>query len=313
MCVLIIKTGTTSQYKNFAVIVGYNEAETVTKDVIKINLLQPYEIKTQEQIPTKMAPEAIAAVYNNTMYVAGIGDNYSEIWKYNQTSGWLICASLVQGRRGQSAAFIDEVLYICGGFVVSNKLVLDSVEAYNAITCSNQCTTVGKLAHSVHQSGNCVSFKNSLFIFGGKDKHNKTLRNVQVYNTKENTCTLVLEPMPHPFSLMRAALWRTSVILVGCHSCFVFNIETGTWHERAQFKTGVVNFGLVLESGRLFVIGGGSWEYDEDGCGEWKYRDDVRYVPLQNILDDKPIEWNVQRKLPRPSLVHACANVRFSV
>src|SRR6218665_210323 len=163
MCVLITKTVTTSQYKNFAVVVGYNEAETITKDVVKINLHQPYEIKTLEDIPTKMAPEAIAAVFNNTMYVAGIGDNYSDIWKFNPTSGWLKCAPLVQGRRGHSVAFIDEVLYICGGSVASTELVLDSVEAYNAIR--NQCTTVGKLAHSVHQSGNCVSFKNSLFIF----------------------------------------------------------------------------------------------------------------------------------------------------
>src|SRR6218665_2895755 len=100
MCVLIIKTETTSQYKNFAVIVGYDEADTVTKDVVKVNLHRPYEIKTQEDIPTKMAPQAIADVFNNTMYVAGIGDSYSEIWKYNQTSGWLKCASLVHGRRG---------------------------------------------------------------------------------------------------------------------------------------------------------------------------------------------------------------------
>ena len=138
---------------------------TITKDVIKINLHRPNEISTQEQIPTKMAIEAFAAVYCNTMYVTGVGANNDEIWKYKQISGWMKCASLVQGRRRHSAAFIDEVLYICGGFVDSNKNVLDSVEAYNAVT--DKCTTVGKLVHCVQSSGNCVPFKSSLYIFGG--------------------------------------------------------------------------------------------------------------------------------------------------
>src|SRR6218665_3905845 len=112
--------GTTSRRENFAVVVGLDVSDDDTEmieDIIKINLHRPYEIATQVHIPTTMKREAIAAVYDNTMYVAGIGSNSDEIWKYNQTSGWIKCASLVQGRRRHSGAFIDEVLYICGGYV----------------------------------------------------------------------------------------------------------------------------------------------------------------------------------------------------
>ena len=210
-----------------------------------------------------MKKEAVADVCQNTMYVAGIGVKYDEIWKYKKTLGWKQCASLVQGRRRHSAAFIDEVLYICGGFVESTKLVLDSVEAYNAI--SNQCATVGKLVHGVQASSNCIPFRNSLYLFGGIDKDGNDVSHVQLYNTKESTCCLIPKPMPRPYRLMRAVLWETSVILLGSYACCIFDIEAEAWQEREQFKTDVNDFGLVLENGRLFVIGGIAWERDKDG------------------------------------------------
>jgi len=257
-----------------------------------------------------MATEVVATVYCNTMYVTGIGANNEEMWKYNIVSGWKRCASLVQGRRGQSAAFIDEVLYICGGFVHSNGSVLDNVEAYNTVT--DKCSTSGKLVHCV-QSSSIVPIKSSLYIFGGSDKDNKAFNHVQVYNTKQNSSTLLSSPMPRAYHLMRAALWKTSVVLLGSDTCFLYNFETETWQERKQFKTDVHHFGLLLDNERIFVIGGGYSEKDKDGKTKWKCKDEVRYVPLQNILDDKPIGWKIHGKLPKPSLVQAYANMRFLV
>ena len=100
----------TSLYENFAIVVGLNDGTTITEDILKINLNHPNEITTQEQIPTKMASEAIAAVYDNTMYVAGVGDKYDEIWKYGLFSGWVQCAPLIQGRRRHCGEFIGEVM-----------------------------------------------------------------------------------------------------------------------------------------------------------------------------------------------------------
>src|SRR6218665_259316 len=235
------------------------------------------------------------------MYVAGIEVRKDEIWKYKKSIGWKYCASLVEGRRRHSAAFIDEVMYICGGFVDSTKLVLDSVEAFNSAT--NKCTAVGKLVHCVQHSGNCVPFKNSLYIFGGLDKDRKPFNHVQVYNTKDNTCSVLSRPMPRPYYMIRVILWETSAILFGHSICFIFDIETETWQERPQFKTDVYYFGLVLANERVFVIGGAQLEKDKDGMGAWEFRDDVRYVPLQNIFDDKPIEWKIHGKLPKPCLI----------
>src|SRR6218665_1075562 len=245
VCVIVsVKTESAAQYENFAVVVGFSDGASSRRDVVKINLHQPNEITALEQIPTTVEKEAVADVYCNTMYVAGIGAKYDEIWKYNTTSGWMQCASLVQGRRKHSAAFIDEVLYICGGFVESTELLLDSVEACNAV--ANKCTTVGKLVHGVRSSGNCVPFRGSLYIFGGVDKDNIDVSHVQLYNTTENRCTLLSKAMPRPSRLMRAVLWETSVILLGCDTCFIFNTETETWVQRKQFKTDAYQFGLVI-------------------------------------------------------------------
>src|SRR6218665_1405549 len=201
-----------------------DHGETVTRDVVKINLNQSNEITTQEDIPTELAMEVFAAVFYNTIYVTGIGDNNDDIWKYKKSVGWKKCASLVQGRIGHSAAFIDEVLYVCGGFVDSTKLVLDSVEAFNAVT--NECAAVGKLVHAVKTAGNCVPYKSSLYIFGGADEDYNTLNHVQVYNTKDNTCSVLSRPMPRPYNLIRVVLWETSAILLGDKTCFIFNIYT---------------------------------------------------------------------------------------
>src|SRR6218665_47356 len=288
------------------------DGRTVTNDVIKINLHRPNEVSAHNEIPTAMTPEAVAAVFCNTVYVTGLGDSYDEIWKYDMASGfWRECASLVQGRRRHSAAFIDEVLYICGGFEDSNGTVLDSVEAYNAVI--DNCSIVGKLVHGVESAGNCVPIGSSLFIFGGGNKYEIAVSHVQVYDTQQNICTLHSKPMPRGNVLMRAAFWKTFVILLGRHTCFVYNTELETWEERKQFKTGVFHFGLVLENEQAFVIGGGTETTSEHGKRKWKCRDDVRCVPLKNIIDNKPIAWRHHGNLSKPSFVHGCAKVQFPV
>src|SRR5688572_11069121 len=92
----IAATETTTQFENSAIVVGLDDGTMTTNDVFKINLHRPNEISTQEQIPTTKLREAFAAVYCNTMYVIGVGDNKDEICKYKQISGWLKCSSLVQ-------------------------------------------------------------------------------------------------------------------------------------------------------------------------------------------------------------------------
>src|SRR6218665_628425 len=103
-----------SLYENFAVAMPlYTSDRTTTLDIVKINLHQPNDTTTLKSIQTARYTAPAAAVYDNTMYVTVIGGRFDEIWKFNQTSGWIKCASLVQTRIGHSAAFINEVLFIC--------------------------------------------------------------------------------------------------------------------------------------------------------------------------------------------------------
>src|SRR6218665_3817504 len=101
---------------------------------VKVSLL--------EDVPTTVTYFPAVAVYNNTMFITGIGKNLNEIWKYNFASGWRRCGSLVQGRHCHCAEFIDETLYICGGSKSTGR-VMDNIEAYNAKT--EKSIAVGQL------------------------------------------------------------------------------------------------------------------------------------------------------------------------
>ena len=126
-----------------------------------------------------------------------------------------------------------------------------------------------------------------------------------MYNTKQNTCTLLTKPMPRPSSWTHAALWETSAILIGENTCFIFDFETETLQEREQFKAGVVQFGLVLHDCKVFVIGGADKDLNA--------RDDVRCVPLENILNDKATKWKIHGRLPKPCLVDAYGEMWMTV
>lgn len=273
-----------------------------------------------------MVLETETVVSNNTMYVTGVGCHNDEIWKYSDTSGWELLNYFVNDRCGHSVAFVDGILYICGGYVKSNArfIVTDSVEAYNTVT--NRCTVVGKLVHGIGISGNCVPFRSSLYIFGGKDKDDDCISpmplhmtdencvsHVQMYDTKQNICTVLSTQMPSSQCLMRATLWETSVILLGLDTCLIFNLETETWQERKQFKTDVIQFALVQDNERVFIIGGLIKKSSKPGNVEWKGTVDVRFVPIRNILEDKPIEWKIHGKLPVPSLLYIYAKMRFPI
>lgn len=81
--VVTAQTKSASHCQNFAIVVGLNnnddDDQTLTMIVVKIYLHQSNDVTAQEEIPTLVSPEAVAAFYDNTMYVAGIGDDDDEI------------------------------------------------------------------------------------------------------------------------------------------------------------------------------------------------------------------------------------------
>lgn len=229
-------------------------------------------------------------------------------------------------RSGHCVTFTKEQLYMIGGYTGRSENVLDSVIAYDPKT--NSCVTVGKLVHGV-QSAACVSWNDSIYVFGGSGTSKMPVDYVQVYNTTDNTCTVLSMPMPSPQSCMRAAICKEQVILLGSEACFIFDLAEEMWLERTQFKTDVVHFGLALYKGRIIIFGGGKREdnpspsrtrspspirsqkpspissWRPSSTSTWNCRDDIRCILLLNFVNDIPTDWKVLGKLPKKCMIHS--------
>src|SRR6218665_356676 len=256
-----------------------------------------------EDVPTTVRFFPAAAVYNNTMFITGIGENLNEIWKFNFSSGWRRCGSLVQGRHCHCTEFIDETVYICGG---NNKIfnrVVNDIEAYNAAT--EKSIGVSKLIIGSFSS-DCVAYKGSLYVFGGLAKGRKLLDCVQVFNPVEKTCTLLSTPIPRPISYIRAMSWNDYAILLGEDTCFVLDFENKNWQEREQFKTDAEawRFGAVLENERIFIISGCSIHVGGEALKRWQNKG-IRYITASSILNNEAPKWRPYGQLTQPFHVYA--------
>ena len=92
---------------------------------------------------------------------------------------------------------------------------------------------------------------------------------------------------------MRAVVWETYAILLGYETCFIYNFESGTWLERASFKTDVDHFGLVIDNQTLYIAGGG-----------YPLTAEVRSVSVRDVIEDKRgARWTHHATLPQPGHV----------
>lgn len=290
-------------------VVGLEACPSITKEVIRINLDREGNVSLMLEIPTKMQLEAAGIAHYGTLFITGIGEKSNEIWKYNSTSSmWTICGSLVQGRRRHCVAFVDQTLYICGGLAHVGNGVLNSVEAYDIFNSSPtpSCATVGHLTRGVECAA-CVSYGDSVYVFGGSDKDFRDSDYIQVFNTCLQACSVLAIRMPVQLSHLRAVLWDKYVILMSESTCLLFNFQTGTWQTRERFKTDVSNFGVALVGDRVFVVGGETWVTDRNA--RWNRTDAVRYIPVENIIGDKLIQWKIHARLPRPGAVQTCVHL----
>jgi len=97
-------------------------------------------------------------------------------------------------------------MYALGGWAESTKKTLSSVEQFN--TMKNKWTTVGQLAQCVHSAG-CVTYKTSIYLFGGWDEDESTNKDerldcIQEYDTTTKQCTVLTQRLPQPLSVLRA-------------------------------------------------------------------------------------------------------------
>ena len=176
--------------------------------------------------------------------------------------------------------------------------MLSSVEAYN--TQTDKWSAAGQLTHAVRHAA-CVSYNNSIYVFGGVDANDEDVAHVQAYDAAQHKCTLLQNAMPRAYAQMRAVVWETYAILLGRETCFIYNFETETWQERASFKTAVDFFGLVVDNQTLYIAGGG---------GFTSFTAEVRSVSVRDVIEDKQeVNWTHHAALPHPATVHAFSPV----
>jgi len=241
-----------------------------------------------------------ACAFHDTVFIAGTGGApYNEMWKWNAATGWYRCADMMTGRGYACLAVVDSTLYVLGGKTTD---ITTSVERYN--TVKNQWTSAGDLVHAVRNSS-CVTHKNYIYVFGGQTGDKKIVNYVQVYNTENQSCTLLEKPMPQAHYAMRAVLWETSVILIDNSNCYIYNFETQIWQERKQFKTFGDYFASTLNNSSLYIAGGTCNPQDNHTVPHQTCTDEIKSVPVLDIMNNKPAVWRHHAQLPKPAMILA--------
>ena len=288
------------------VIVGIDDGSEISSDVVRVNLQSNNEVTNLKAIPTRMHFELAACVSNNQVYVTSAGSGSKETWKWESVVGWTRCADMIQGRRRHCATFVNNTsMYVLGGF--DDKVTLHSIEQYNTVTI--KWTKIGRLLHATRLAA-CVVYKTSIYVFGGGGSKDVYLKKIQVFDTATKVCTELTQRLPQPETLLRAAMWDKSVILINNNTCLIFDLEHQTFKQRDQFAAGVIHFGLALENQRIFIIKGGDGHTDEAGKTTWTCSDEVKSVAVMDIINNETTpNWIHHAKLPTPACVDAYATM----
>ena len=283
---------TENKTESVLMVVGLGTHDGPVQDVYHISLERPDRVRMIGETPAHVRYAAAVEVIDNTLYAVGIGLAFNELWKWNAASDWTRCADMTSCRRWHCVAAVDSTLYALGGWVDADSTTLSSVEAYN--TQANKWSAAGPLTHAVRLAA-CVSYNDSIYVFGGMNATGKPVNHVQVYNTAQNNCTLLQPAMPRAYAWMRAVVWKTYAVLLGPDTCFIYNFETETWQERKLFRTRVHEFGLVLDKKTLFIAGGSLPPTEE-----------VLSVSVRDVIADKQgSRWTYHATLPTPAALYA--------
>lgn len=109
----------------------------------------------------------------------------------------------------------------------------------------------------------------------------------QVYDTVRDVCsTLVGRSMPRPVGYCRAVVYGRSAVVLSRSTCLVYDLDSEKWTERRRLGTGVRQFGLAVDNGRVSLalyIGPRSVRY------KWRRRD--RNYSCSNFLTIKVWLW----------------------
>ena len=299
-----------TQYSKLATVSFLYRAEpqVLPSNVFRVSLQRQDHVTGTQAIPTAMHIDVVACASGKELSITGAGRNDNEAWKWESAFGWTKCSDMLEGLRNHSATFVSNTsMYVLVGFVSKTKTTLDSIEQYNTVT--NKWTKVGQLMHAT-ESAACATNKTSIYVLGGTGQNAITHDRVQVFDTATKLCTELTQRLAGPERLLRAVMWDKSVILINDDTCLIFDLEQQTFKQRDQFAAGVVQFGLVLENQRIFIVGGGTDQTDAAGKTTWICSDEVKSVAVMDIINNETTaSWSTISKLPKPALCHACATL----
>ncbi|XP_033608877.1 uncharacterized protein LOC111868261 isoform X2 [Cryptotermes secundus] len=96
-------------------------------------------------------------------YLLGYGNWHQSVWKYDVIREmWNFETSIASPRRHHSVCYLDDYIYIIGGFG-RHRVIMDSVEKYHVGSkCWSRCAS---LPHSQYSAA-CCAFKQQIFVFG---------------------------------------------------------------------------------------------------------------------------------------------------
>jgi len=144
---------------------------------------------------------------------------------------------------------------------------------------------------------------------------------IQEFNTNNGLWTTLSRSVPSHFGRLAAALYDDRIIVVGADFSGLFNPETGDWTVLGGGGggrtdggggggcTGVSDFGLIVDDGRLYVLGGRRYN-----GGQYDASNEVKSVELATVVGDdgqaaaalRSSDWHPHARLPRPSLISVC-------
>eukprot|EP00010_Vexillifera_abyssalis_P004484 CAMPEP_0201556066 /NCGR_PEP_ID=MMETSP0173_2-20130828/52970_1 /ASSEMBLY_ACC=CAM_ASM_000268 /TAXON_ID=218659 /ORGANISM="Vexillifera sp., Strain DIVA3 564/2" /LENGTH=849 /DNA_ID=CAMNT_0047968137 /DNA_START=273 /DNA_END=2822 /DNA_ORIENTATION=- len=149
---------------------------------------------------------ASGAVYNNFFYVfGGIGSQdkyFNHFYRYDIDSGqWLLIHAAAQTssrmpapRYGHTAVFLDEDMFIFGGYAFDGNKGSHSNEMWRFSPSTGLWEKISTIQTPVHRTEHsAIAYRGKMYIFGGRSAKNDALNDLHEYNPNTNQWT-VLKP-----------------------------------------------------------------------------------------------------------------------
>jgi len=140
----------------------------------------------------------------------------------------------------------------------------------------------------------------------------------QAFNTNSSSWSTLTAAIPDHFGRLAAVLYDSRIIVLGANFNGLFDPETGQWATDEGRRlagggggAGVSDFGMCVDDGRLYVLGGRRYNADK-----YETTDEVKSVEVAlACVAGRALttsDWRPHARLPRPSVISVCGLLDIS-